>query len=484
MSRACSGGRSAEQLERLARLSEDNAFVDVGATLKRIGGEDAWESTVGGDGTFDGPASSIIGLLSSSGGASTASGATAAAAGGKRGQARKGTRASEDALLNGSRIPLTASLQDQHKAYLESVRAAAKEWEEVICSSSGDDGSAADSADGDDKGVNRIGGVQTAERRGVGPKARRGGPKAKAFSAETLPPASLSSWGHPSEMVTVTSVRRSPADGAAVARKRPRGAQRACRDTADAEAERKVNSAAQSARPDPCSSLVAKLKAELRLVRQWERTMLEFPPQIVNGVLSPESRAPWAQASSTSRKTDAATVSSEAKYVDSDDDTEVLPHPLLQVYSLCPSYEALTAGPVHRRDVVRCATTEEGWGHKEKPRRSLLAPSPTPTEAATRTVHVAGFTFAVPEQVFGSRKRRSRRKENDSGHATGLANGGQVDFIDPGSEDAVQGEREHHLCSVCMLPASYRCLRCRTALFCSIDCHVLHDATRCLKFTV
>ncbi|CBZ24553.1 conserved hypothetical protein [Leishmania mexicana MHOM/GT/2001/U1103] len=483
MNRAYGGGRSAAQLERLARLSEDNAFVDVEATLKRIGGEDAWESTVGGDGTFDGPAPSIIGLTSSSGGAST-SGATAASAGAKRGKARKGTRASEDALLNGARIPLTASLQDQHKAYLESVRAGAKVWEEVSCSSSVDDGSAADSADEDDKGVSSIGGGQTAERRGFGPKARRGGPQPKVSSAETLLPTSLSSSGHPSEMVTVTSVRRSPADGAAVARKRPRGAQRAGRDTADAEVERKVNPAAQLARPDPYSSLVAKLKAELRLVRQWERTVLEFPPQIINGVLSPESRAPWAQTTSTSRKTDVATFSSEAKYVDSDDDTEVLPHPLLQVYSLCPSYEALTAGPVHRRDVVRCATTEEGWGHKEKPRQSLVASSPTPTEAATRTLHVAGFAFAVPERVLGNRKRRGRQKENGSGHASGLGTGGQVDFIDPGSEDAVQGEREHHLCSVCMLPASYRCLRCRTALFCSIDCHVLHDATRCLKFTV
>lgn len=42
----------------------------------------------------------------------------------------------------------------------------------------------------------------------------------------------------------------------------------------------------------------------------------------------------------------------------------------------------------------------------------------------------------------------------------------------------------NHLCSVCMLPAPYRCVRCRGALFCSIDCHVIHDATRCLKFTV
>ncbi|EKF39297.1 hypothetical protein MOQ_000482 [Trypanosoma cruzi marinkellei] len=42
----------------------------------------------------------------------------------------------------------------------------------------------------------------------------------------------------------------------------------------------------------------------------------------------------------------------------------------------------------------------------------------------------------------------------------------------------------YHLCSVCLLPASYKCVRCRGALFCSIKCHVTHDATRCMKFIV
>ncbi|RNF08090.1 hypothetical protein TraAM80_03002 [Trypanosoma rangeli] len=42
----------------------------------------------------------------------------------------------------------------------------------------------------------------------------------------------------------------------------------------------------------------------------------------------------------------------------------------------------------------------------------------------------------------------------------------------------------YHLCSVCLLPASYKCVRCRRALFCSIGCHVTHDATRCMKFIV
>ncbi|KAH9599808.1 hypothetical protein LSM04_006664 [Trypanosoma melophagium] len=42
----------------------------------------------------------------------------------------------------------------------------------------------------------------------------------------------------------------------------------------------------------------------------------------------------------------------------------------------------------------------------------------------------------------------------------------------------------YHLCSVCLLPAGYKCMRCRRAFFCSIGCHVMHDATRCLKFMV
>ncbi|KAG5505961.1 hypothetical protein JIQ42_06756 [Leishmania sp. Namibia] len=482
MSRMYSGSRSAAQLERLARLSDDNAFVDVEATLKRIGGEGAWEASVsGGGGPFNGTASPIIGLSLGSGGAS-ASGATTAA-GARRGHARKGTRASEAALLSGVRIPLTASLQDQHKAYLESVRAAARKWEEASCNSSGSDASASDSAGEDDKDTGGNGGVQAAERRRVKLKTRRGGPQAKAISAEALSPTSLPSSGSPSEPLTVRSSRRSPATSAAVARKRPRGAQRAGRDTADADAGRRDDHGVNLAKADPCSSLVAKLTAELRLIQQWERIMLECPPQIINGVLSPKPRAPWTQTASTSRKTDASPSSSEATYF-GDDDTEVLPYPLLQMYSICPSYEALTAGPVHRREVVRCTAPVEGRGHEESPRTGLVSSLVMPAEPATRTVQVAGFKFAVPEQVLGHRKRRGQRHQKGAGDADRPASGGQVDFIDPGSEDAVQGERQHHLCSVCMLPASYRCLRCRTALFCSIDCHVLHDATRCLKFTV
>ena len=40
----------------------------------------------------------------------------------------------------------------------------------------------------------------------------------------------------------------------------------------------------------------------------------------------------------------------------------------------------------------------------------------------------------------------------------------------------------NHLCSVCLLPAPYRCERCRSALFCSVRCGDVHEGTRCQKF--
>lgn len=46
------------------------------------------------------------------------------------------------------------------------------------------------------------------------------------------------------------------------------------------------------------------------------------------------------------------------------------------------------------------------------------------------------------------------------------------------------GPIHHSLCSVCRLPAQYRCARCRKSMFCSIECHTTHDTTRCLKHIV
>ncbi|KAG5510147.1 hypothetical protein JKF63_07043 [Porcisia hertigi] len=492
MSRTGGNGRSAEQLERLARLSDDNAFVDVGAILKRMGGEDAWEEgTVDGSGgALYGSAFSMTGLPSSSGGPSTC-GPTAAVPGARRGQVRKGARASEVALLSGARIPLTASLQDQHKAYLESVHAAAKESEKLISSSSSssssDGDSAADLDDKDGRCINGRVGAQAVEKREVVSRAKRGGAQRRTTSMDAPPLASLPSLAPLSDLVTVTCVRRCPTDGTEGEWKRRRGEQRACLDVVDTEEALKKDPAVHSWRPEPCLSLAAKLTEELRLIQQWKRIILEYPPCVINSVLTPESCAPWKQAGSTSRKADAAAAAaspSEATCVDSSDGAEVLPYPLLQVYSLCPSYEALTAGPVRRRCIVRCPTTEEGRVYNGRPRRGLVPASATNTEIYTQTLQVAGVAFTIPVKALGNRKRRSRSNREDGVGAAGPVSGGQVDFLDSGLEAAVQGEGHHHLCSVCMLPASYRCLRCRTALFCSIDCHVLHDATRCLKFTV
>lgn len=46
------------------------------------------------------------------------------------------------------------------------------------------------------------------------------------------------------------------------------------------------------------------------------------------------------------------------------------------------------------------------------------------------------------------------------------------------------GALHHKVCSICFLPASYKCVRCQNAFFCSAECHRTHDATRCLKFIV
>lgn len=55
----------------------------------------------------------------------------------------------------------------------------------------------------------------------------------------------------------------------------------------------------------------------------------------------------------------------------------------------------------------------------------------------------------------------------------------------PGTRKFVPlGILRHKVCSICLLPAEYKCVRCRRAFFCSIECHRAHEATRCLKFTV
>lgn len=481
MSRFLGSSRAAAQAERLARLSEDNAFVDVEAALKRLGVTDAWDCGSAADDLpgmhAGGGASSSTGLASAGGLAASLSSSSAAAAAGAqsaragRGAGRgrrpgptlRGMRASQEALLSGARVPLTATLIDQQKAYLESVRAAAKTWAERSSSSSGH---SSDNVSDSSSTCNRVDAIPstTDRRRGTAlAKQHKGRPGRQRKSELPLPLSSSLSMPAATAMkqlVTVTSVQRAPFQGpapAAPSRKRSR------KTAAQAEegvatppplppsCPPHVTAAPAVVVLDQTRELAEKLTAEVLLLQQWKRTVLEAPPRLINGVLRPEPHAPW-------------TASGTAT------DAEVLPYPLLQVYSLCPSYEAMAAAPVRRRDVVR--------------QRSLAAVE------MTLTVTVAGTAFHVcgpdPADAEDSQRRsHHRRRRRSSRRGGGAAAARRLDYVvSDGGEGAVQGARQHHLCSVCMLPAAYRCVRCRTAFFCSISCHVLHDATRCLKFTV
>ena len=95
--------RSVQQ-ERLAQLSDDNAFVDVEAALRRMGEDTALDVTA--PASFDAAGKAVSGSRGSSAGQ------------GKWVYAGRGSRVSENALLSGARVPLTASLQEQHKAYI------------------------------------------------------------------------------------------------------------------------------------------------------------------------------------------------------------------------------------------------------------------------------------------------------------------------------------------------------------------------------
>lgn len=60
----------------------------------------------------------------------------------------------------------------------------------------------------------------------------------------------------------------------------------------------------------------------------------------------------------------------------------------------------------------------------------------------------------------------------------------EVEYGMPLAHTINGGMSRQHLCGVCLLPASYRCSRCRRSLFCSSGCFKKHDSTRCMKFTI
>lgn len=546
--------RSVQQ-ERLAQLSDDNAFVDVEAALRRMGEDTALDVTA--PASFDAAGKAVSGSRGSSAGQ------------GKWVYAGRGSRVSENALLSGARVPLTASLQEQHKAYMESVRLAAKAVEEMNSSSSSsdeDDHYRDDHCSGesiDDAGVgggsaNRTRAKSSAQQRKSGRKQRG----STAMASSTMPAAAAAaslSLSEPVVAVSVQTVKKEAAESIATAssaRTRKRSRERGEVSMVKMEKADTSGNAGEALKSSDClqrrpcndedggadsieersaavvsQALVSKLYAELRLVEQWRRTVLDSPPQIINGVLSPELNASWTKTfTTTTTGTDAkdsCSSSTPPQYlVDSFSQASglnaggaeepVLPYPLLLLYSLCPSYEALAAAPVHRRSATR-VTAEDDEDDDEKvelaavaslntagtletrlptsvrqtravPSRVVNAMSATDSLAVlTRTIHVSGIAFSIPiarrrRRVSGG-KTASILQHRPAGLVDYPAAGG-VSGTDSTGGDGVQGTRQHHLCSVCMLPASYRCVRCRVALFCSIECHVMHDATRCLKFTV
>jgi zinc finger HIT domain-containing protein 1 len=110
--------------------------------------------------------------------------------------------------------------------------------------------------------------------------------------------------------------------------------------------------------------------------------------------------------------------------------------------------------------------------------------------------HVAVAADAVAWEIFARRMAREQRlalkdpalpppgdaarvpsfHSMTAGHSGG--GGGSSSAAAGGAQRRGGG---NHLCSVCLMPAPYRCARCKTAVFCSIRCSDIHEDTRCLK---
>lgn len=67
-------------------------------------------------------------------------------------------------------------------------------------------------------------------------------------------------------------------------------------------------------------------------------------------------------------------------------------------------------------------------------------------------------------------------------HLSILASSADVLSTSNSKHRTLHGNR---LCSVCLRPhALYTCVRCGVARYCSVDCHDIHDETRCLKWVM
>lgn len=113
---------------------------------------------------------------------------------------------------------------------------------------------------------------------------------------------------------------------------------------------------------------------------------------------------------------------------------------------------------------------------------AMRAPPPAPTPIGVSMATSAAASLSSSPASGLQRPARSRGGGNDGGaEKTSSSSLAPLAAQAPGTVGGVHGG---HLCSVCLKPAAYRCVRCKTALFCCIDCHAIHDATRCLKYIV
>lgn len=103
------------------------------------------------------------------------------------------------------------------------------------------------------------------------------------------------------------------------------------------------------------------------------------------------------------------------------------------------------------------------------------------------------------EEMVGKKRKKKGKKGKRRGSIVGKGRGPKTlqDWIDQDNlEDFPEYEPTYlsavaqsemtrsvrHFCSVCGQGAPYTCVRCGTR-FCCLKCSVIHNETRCLKFT-
>ncbi len=125
---------------------------------------------------------------------------------------------------------------------------------------------------------------------------------------------------------------------------------------------------------------------------------------------------------------------------------------------------------------------------KDVPSASTSKPAVVDVTDARASVATTAAKDSVVWAIFSRRMEMEQRLSLATYSSTELEAPRVPSFyaMTGSSSEAVSAgcpsNKGNHLCSVCLLPAPYRCDRCRTALFCSVRCSDIHDGTRCQKF--